>query len=244
MNLLLLVTTIVSLALGCSSAPAQDSYERDSEQELEAVRRLRKTLEDSCESNSGSNATYGAMMEAVAQTPTCFGSKFELEELVNGWNRLSNATREQYFTTYCPVVKAGVQECLVPVEALGRLCMTSDAQRVEYPDFPMYLLPQVVDLLCEGHGEILFANNSKSPTKCFENYFTYMKQCMRNFVSETNAKPRGEFAEVECRVLERSRWCVLDKLTNCGNGDLIKVFDIPYRSVVEQTACRDFIKQS
>lgn len=56
-------------------------------------------------------------------------------------------------------------------------------------------------------------------------------------MSETNAKPRGEFAEVECRVLERSRRCVIDKLTNCGNGELIKVFDLPYRSVVEQTAC-------
>ncbi|XP_039442347.1 uncharacterized protein LOC120422864 [Culex pipiens pallens] len=242
MNLLLIVTVIVAVAKGCSSAPTEDSDERESLQELEAVRRLRKTLEDSCESNSGSNATYGDMMEAVADTPACFGSKFDLEELVDGWNRLSNATREQYFTKNCPVVKQGVQECLVPVEAISRLCMTSEAQRVEWPDFPMYLLPKVVDLLCEGHGEILFANNSKSPTKCFENYFTYMKQCMRNFMSETNAKPRGEFAEVECRVLERSRRCVIDKLTNCGNGELIKVFDLPYRSVVEQTACSNFIK--
>lgn len=211
---------------------------------MEAVRRLRKTLEDSCERNSGSNATYDEMMEAVAQTPHCFGTKFDFDELVGGWYGLGSDTREEYFSKFCPVVKRGVQECLEPVEAISRLCMTEKDQRVEYPDFPMYLLPQVVDLLCDGHGAILFANYSESPTECFENYFTYMKQCMRNFVSETNAKPRGQFAEVECRVLERSRKCVMDKLTSCGNGELIRVFDIPYRSVVEQTMCSNWLKLS
>ncbi|XP_053690303.1 uncharacterized protein LOC128738874 [Sabethes cyaneus] len=233
---------ILLIAVSYSQPTENDSGELYSPQESAAIEQLRKKFEEACIRNSGSNVTYAEVMEAVALIPRCLSGKINLENIIAGWMALSNDTREEFFSEHCPVIRSSVVECLKPVESVALQCIEPGGQRVESPDFPVYILPQALDLVCENHGEILFANKSESPNECFSNYYTYIKSCMKNFVSDTNAKLRKNYSETECRVLIDSRECVAEKLGSCGNRDLIRIFDLPYQAIVRETACKNFIK--
>ncbi|XP_055533936.1 uncharacterized protein LOC129723623 isoform X2 [Wyeomyia smithii] len=230
---------ILLIGLCCHSQPIESDSDERSPEESEAIERLRTKFENACIRNSGSEVTYAEVMEAVALMPRCLSGKINIEAILQGWMSLNNDTREGFFSEYCPVVRSSVVECLQPIESIALQCLESGDQRVESPDFPVYFLPQVLDLICENHGAILFANDSGNPSGCFQNYYTYIKSCMKNFVSDTNAKLRKNYTELECRVLKTSRECVADKLGACGNRDLIKIFDIPYQALVRETACKN-----
>ncbi|XP_058838238.1 uncharacterized protein LOC131693955 [Topomyia yanbarensis] len=234
----ILTLTLLPVSLCLST---DESGEKFSPEEKEAIQRLKTQFDDACLRNSGSNVTYDEVMEAVALTPACVSSKISVEELFGDWLELNNDTRVAFFSKYCSPVKSSVVECLKPVESLALQCVRPEGQRVEAPDFPLYILPQVVDLLCEDYGAILFANNVVSPIECFQNYYSYIQSCMKNFVSETNAKVRGDYGEVECNVLKSARDCVAEKVDACGNRDLIRIFDLPYQAVIRETFCKNMI---
>ncbi|XP_001656855.2 uncharacterized protein LOC5578211 [Aedes aegypti] len=239
-HIVLFMLAMLTTAL-CKPA-SEESNERYSSKERDAIEQLKEHFEDACTRNSDSAVTYAEVMEAVAETTTCFGFKVDFGILLTEWRNLDKTNRAAFFEKYCPVIKNISTECLEPVGELSKLCLDPGAQRVEAPDFPLYLLPQVVDLMCEDSGAILLAGNSENPTECFGNYFSYIQRCMKNYVSETNAKSRQKYAEPECRVLEESRDCVLNKLSDCGNSKLIRFFDVPYTAIVKETECKNFLR--
>ncbi|XP_065083970.1 uncharacterized protein LOC135706303 [Ochlerotatus camptorhynchus] len=238
-----LATVIFALlAVGNGKPASDDSSEQNTSEERGAIGRLKQHFEDACTRNSNSSVTYADVIEAVSETTVCFGFKLDFGEFLSGWRHLNDENREEFFTKYCPLVKNTTLQCLEPVEELSKLCLNPGAQRVEAPDFPMYLLPQVVDLVCEDNGAIFFASSAERPFDCFENYFGYIQRCMKNFVSETSAKSRGDYGEPECRVLEKSRECVRSNLEDCGSLELIRMFDVPYKAIVRETECRNFLR--
>ncbi|XP_062552757.1 uncharacterized protein LOC134217926 [Armigeres subalbatus] len=238
-----LVFAALSIGIYDCKPTSEESNELNASEERNAIEQLKEHFEDACIRNSRSTVTYAEVMEAVSETTACFGANVDYGEFLADWRRLNSDTRGVFFAKYCPLIKNTTSVCLEPVEELSKLCMDPGAQRVEAPDFPLYLLPKVVDLVCQGNGAILFANSDSDerPTSCFENYFSYIQRCMKNFVSETGAKSRQDYGELECRVLQKSRECVQKKLSDCGNAGLIQVFDVPYQTIVQETKCRHFI---
>ncbi|XP_065083983.1 uncharacterized protein LOC135706310 [Ochlerotatus camptorhynchus] len=228
---------LVALAVAVSSSPTAalpvgDSS--DSDEDLIPI----NTLERQCLLRTGSTETFEQLMSGFSFVPICFAGHLDLDGLSDDLEVLNDTNRVQFFDKYCPQVNESLQ-CVNPMLELLRKCW--DGEELAFLDIMINLLPEALNLICKGHGEIFFRLDGPEYEKCLDKFDDYAIECAGKMSNTTEAMYLSKFGEIQCGELRDFRGCISDKLDSCKAQGVIDLVDLFYRPVVKASPCKKFI---
>ncbi|XP_058448044.1 27 kDa hemolymph glycoprotein-like [Malaya genurostris] len=211
--------------------------ENSSSEESTELNEVLDEIRTACEKNSGSNKAFDELIAEASSVPFCFMEKFDVEGFSTDVDSVSNATRKEFFTKYCPQLHDSLT-CFNPTIDKFRACMDKDDS--EGLDVFVNLLPEAIDLICRDDGEIFFVDD-QNIIQCIEKVGNYSTECLQKVSNATDTMSLSNYGAKQCGELSDMRQCFEERFTECKAPRLLDVFDLFYRAVVKSSACKNFI---
>lgn len=169
--------------------------------------------------------------------PVCVLMNLEVKDFAEEIERLNSITRHYFFPKYCPQLRSTLQ-CIEP--PLRELRKCGDEEDVFILRAVSHALPEIIDLICDKNGEILFVENTNYNT-CIDGLTDYFTQCNGTVSSATYAMDSSNYGPAQCDEVVDFRKCLENKLNLCNGPRLMDVFDVLYRAIVSASPCSNFI---
>ncbi|KFB50697.1 AGAP006275-PA-like protein [Anopheles sinensis] len=176
-------------------------------------------------------------LELVKAWHFCY-TLIDIENFVADIDSLSNRTRKEFFTRYCPQMKR-VTTCEVDLLEAAKRCLNKDSYI--FNKAMVGFTPDVVDLVCKNDGEILFKPDAITSVGCLDQMRSYLVQCMNQLGMEASSWSLPYLTRTQCGTLSKLRQCVERKLDVCKAPNLIAVYDLFEDALVRLTPCRNTI---
>nr|XP_019528630.2 uncharacterized protein LOC109400598 [Aedes albopictus]XP_029734959.1 uncharacterized protein LOC115270100 [Aedes albopictus] len=235
---LALVTLAVAIyASAVNGSPTFINASSSSSEEM--TMELIESLESDCLQQTGSSETFEELVAEYMYAPMCFGSLLDLEGLFDGFDKLDDSNRVQYFDTYCPQLNQSLMQCANPMFDLLRKCC--DEEELAIWDVMFNMVPEALNLICKGHGEIFFKLDRPEYKKCMISLADYAVECASMFPSSAKTVILSKLNEEQCYELRDYRNCVSEKLGVCKATGIIELADVFYKPLMKINPCAKYI---
>lgn len=212
-------------------------------------------LQPICYNRTGSNDTYKAIASHFYALPICVLMNLDLKDFVEDAERLNSVTRHYFFPKYCPQLRSTLQ-CIEPLLREMRKC--GDEDDVFVLRAVSHALPEIIDLICDKNGDILFGKfrvqcnihynaiqilhfgnpvENTDYNTCLNGITDYFTQCNATFSNATYAMDSSNYGPEQCEELVNFRKCLENKMNLCNGPRLMDVFDVLYRAMVSASPC-------
>ncbi|XP_058123340.1 27 kDa hemolymph protein-like [Anopheles ziemanni] len=238
----LLAALGVLALLAVARAMPQPGSDSSSEESVETDRNRTKqhvvALRTMCRKNTGSEMAFVFLAVAMQTALSCAETAFDGESFMSDIDTLSNETRTEFFSTYCPQLK-GVGLCLDDLVKAARPCLEED-------DFTIVkaltgVFPDAVDLICKNDGEIIFQYDGPEYEECFVKLVDHVSECAVPFAAEKEYWDISHLTQTQCGTLSGLRQCIDDKLNVCKAPDLMNVYDLFHNKLFRMTPCHSYV---
>ncbi|KXJ73106.1 hypothetical protein RP20_CCG016523 [Aedes albopictus] len=231
----LIITIHAKSILNIPIGGADESQDESSP--MEDIQLFLGQLQPICYNRTGSNNTYKAIASHFYALPICVLMNLDLKDFVEDAERLNSVTRHYFFPKYCPQLRSTLQ-CIEPLLREMRKC--GDDDDVFVLRAVSHALPEIIDLICDKNGDILFVENTDYNT-CLNGMTDYFTQCNATFSNATYAMDSSNYGPEQCEELVNFRKCLENKMNLCNGPRLMDVFDVLYRAMVSASPCSNFI---
>ncbi|XP_053696193.1 uncharacterized protein LOC128743616 [Sabethes cyaneus] len=193
-------------------------------------------LEELCLNRTGSHQTFQRLNSTVSALSACFRAKIPFLENLPSSFKITNATREEFFSRACPELRESLK-CLTPAVSEVQNCLEENESKLV--TLVHTTLPKMLNFFCKNNGEIFFMNGRKY-IDCIQ-HIDQASGCMDTLPESALYMNVDKYDAHQCNELHKVRQCVQLKVEECEGPKLIEGFDLFYRPLVNQTACRNFI---
>uniref|UniRef100_A0A2M4DIY9 Putative secreted protein n=1 Tax=Anopheles darlingi TaxID=43151 RepID=A0A2M4DIY9_ANODA len=226
----------LSLLVVCDGSPLSDENSEPDEIDTTGWSGFSLKLINQCKQNTGSNAAFLAVLESVEKTVTCV-SQFDTvrQNLKIDFFQMTNATREAFFTKYCPKARPFLS-CFDGALASLRPCLKE--REFNFVKTFIESIPETVHLACKNDGEILFQLRDETRQECFRQRFEQLSMCAD--VAKRTWNFDLDFSELmqgHCSIITDYRECAKEQLDACNLSDIISIYDVPMNAILGLTSC-------
>uniref|UniRef100_A0A2M4BY19 Putative secreted protein n=1 Tax=Anopheles marajoara TaxID=58244 RepID=A0A2M4BY19_9DIPT len=225
----------VSLVVVCDGSPvSSESSESSESRETNVVQKILNNVREQCIQNTGSDAAFDGFMLSYQMAWMCVAD-FDTENFKIDYGLLTNATREAFFSKYCPKGRT-LASCLAGSLKVMQPCV--EVAAFEMGDVLLRTIPQALDLACHNDGEIVFKLKDEQRKECMAQKADEISTCF-NMLGNTGQYVIDftELTQEQCSALTNVRQCMKDILKSCDLADIVNVYEIPIRAVLPLTPC-------
>uniref|UniRef100_T1DHR6 Putative secreted protein n=1 Tax=Anopheles aquasalis TaxID=42839 RepID=T1DHR6_ANOAQ len=218
------------LAVCDGSALSSESSESDEHEVGGMLGEVRKQ----CKRNTGSNAAFSVVMEALEKSMDCVAD-FDNKNFKIDYNELTNASRGTFFGKYCPKLRSLVS-CQDSMLAAVQPCLKKGTFNIVQAVYNS--IPEALELVCKNDGEIIMNLKDPQRRECLEQKAQQISTCFYTF-AEGRSRDFDflELTQEECSSFTNFRQCLKNPLHPCDMSDFVSILDIPMNAILPVTPC-------
>ncbi|ETN62935.1 hypothetical protein AND_005364 [Anopheles darlingi] len=194
-------------------------------------------LREQCIENTGSYLTYEIFRKSLDKFYSCapmhLGSRFEEDFIL-----LTNATRETFFSEYCPRVRP-IVSCLEESLMGMQPCLKQGTLQIVAAF--VRSISEAVALACKNDGEIMFQLKNEKHQTCMNDKADDIAHAI--FTLTMSLKDVSELREDHCRELNYARQSIKFLLGACELSDILKVLDVPINAMFGVMPCANLTEE-
>uniref|UniRef100_A0A2M4CIX6 Putative secreted protein n=1 Tax=Anopheles darlingi TaxID=43151 RepID=A0A2M4CIX6_ANODA len=221
----------LSLLVVCDGSALSNESSDSNEYEVTGIL---EEVRKQCKKNTGSNAAFRVVIESVDTTFMCI-SRFEADNFMNDFNRLTNATRGIFFPKYCPKVRSLIS-CHDNMIATIQTCLKEGTVKMVQALYDS--IPEALTLACKNDGEIIFKLKDVKRQRCIMQKGDQMSACVNTLKNSLIGDwEDSKLTQEQCSILTNFRQCLKDQLDHCDLSDIISIYDVPMNAMLRLTPC-------